>query len=530
MPATSRWVQFDASADTYMTGATSNSISGTGTPGYAVGQGVVSGTVTLTPTEQNLRVALNGESVGNPDHEITLTTGTNLDCRMVAQEIAFKLKQLPSTEFDGVSVEFLNNKYQITSSKLGTSSSVSLSYGTSNDCSHLLGISSAKGGPTTVDAYNGTSGTNNAAYTGQITIGGTYRGQFDDIYTVMVGTAHPVSGCITSGSSGPIYYTGSGIVAGDWNLSSNEVYTVTVSVAGGPVMNAGTGHVPTITWTSTQADNNSTPIELLYADHWYKIGTHGVRMKFTDGVFAEGDTFRIYCVANQYAYGTNTSSPVGSGTYAWSSLREGKSSSVTTTQTTGTAVGTKGVTIAFSNSGLLTARDAFRIICSGPQPTSLGVTVLNFGSVTVSTYSPTKVVWFELMSGATKLLTPKFGLQSHGTAQHHNSGNSDTYFAFGSSGEGFPAISGGQSWEWKEDVQGNTDLSTDKTGGTGGSPVYLYQVENNMPVVSTADQSILVGVAPGKMISDFLYLAIKLGALETGANPSIIWRCYYDFS
>ena len=513
-PAISRWVKFDANADTYTTIASSNTISGTGTPGYVEGQSVVSGLVTIVSSSSDqLQVAVNGGSL----QQITLTSGANLDARMVAREMTFKLKQIADAAFDGLTVDFINNKFRITSSSLGATSQISIDNGT-NDCLHKLGLASSQGGPLTIDSVPGTSGSNNAGYTGQVVVSGVYKGQFDDIYTVMVGTSHPVSGTVAGGSN---VYVGTCTAGGDWNESTDESYTITMSTTNGATMDNGAGNVPTITWTSTQGDNNSTPIEVLYSNHWYNIGTKGLRVKFSDAPFGSGDTFTVNCVAIVYAQGSNVAAAVGSAQYVWSSLREGKSTSATTSQVTGTAVGTKGVTISFSNSGVLTRRDEFRIICSGPQPTTLGVTVLNFGSVTVSTYSPTQVVWFELLSGATVLATPKFGLNSHGTAQHHNQGNSDTKFAFGTAGEGNPASDGSQ---WKKGIVGNTDLASDVP------PAYLYATQDNMPIVSTADQSIAMGTAPGEMVTDFIYLAIKLGSLEVGANSSIVWRMYFDYS
>ncbi len=514
MPATSRWVLFDPNADTILTAVTNETISGTGTCGYVEGSSVVSGVVSIVGgVADQMQVSINGGSL----QQITLTSGSSLDARMVAREIEFKLKQLAGSEFDACSVEYVNNKIRINSSSLGTTSTVSVDNGV-NDCLHLLGMASSQGGPVTVNTVNGSASSNNAAYTGQVSVSGVYKGQFSDIYTVMIGTTHPVGDLVASGSN---TYAGSGTSAGTWNQSSAETYTITISTAAGSVMNNGAGNVPTFTVTSTQGDNIATPCELLYSDYWYNIGTKGVRVKFTDAPFGNGDIFTVVCTPIAEASSSQTASAVGVAEYVWSSLKEGKSSSSTTTQVTGTAVGTKGVTIAFSDSGLLTRRDSFRVICSGPQPTTLGVTTLNFGAVTVSTFSPTKVVWFELVFGATVLSNTKFGLNSHGTAQHHNAGNADTKFAFGTGGNGHP---GSDGTEWKKGIVGSTDLASDVP------PAYLYATEDNMPVVATADASIGMGIAQGQLVSDFIYLAIKLGALETGSNPSIVYRMFYDYA
>lgn len=511
MPATSRWLLFDKDAVTTFTGETNESISGTGSNGYVEASSATSGTVTIT-TGVSDQFYVNVDGGGN--NLITLTSGTDLDSRMVAREMEFKIQEV----FDNVRCGYENNKFRVYSNTLGTTSTVSVNNGP-NDCLHLLGMASSQGGPLTVNAVPGLASINNAAYTGQLTLGGQFKGQLSDIYTVMIGKDHPVGDAVASGAN---TYAGSTVTAGDWNEGTTETYTVTVSTTNGSVMNNGSGNVPTISWTSTQGDGPPTsPVELLYSDYWYEVGTKGLIMKFSDSPFGNGDVFNITCTQIQYAVATSGAASVGSAQYHWSSKREGKSSSATTTQVTGTAVGNKGLTVAFSNSGSLTARDEFRIISMGPQPTTKGVTILNYGAVTVSTYSEAQAVWFELTSGATVLSNPKFGLQSHGTASHHNQGNNDTKFAFGTAGAGTPAS---DNTEWHYGVDSSTDLISDVP------PSYLAATEDNLAVVSTADASEVLGIVPGHMVTDFVWLAVKLGAVETGANPSIVYRMFYDFS
>ena len=511
MTATTRWVYFDTNSDTIATGATNLTQSGVGTIGHVTGSTAISGVVTITAgVDDQMQVALNGGAA----QQITLTSGTNIDARAVARDIEFKLKQLPSSTFDAITVEYINNKFRIRSSSLGTNSSADISHGT-NSCLHLLGMASSQGGSLTRSLVTGVDPGN--GYPGTPVIGGTYAGQFADIYTVMIGTEHTVSGAIAAVGN---TYAGTVSVAGDWNTATAETYTVTIDTTNGLTMGNGTGNVPTFTVTSTVGDNDATPVEMLYANYWYAIGTKGLRIKFTDSPFTPtlGDSFNIVCTPIAEARTGFTTGTVGAAKYVWSSLREGKSSSATLTSTVGTAVGTKGVTIAFS-AATLTRRDSFRIICSGPQPTTLGITILNYGSVTVSTYSPCKSVWFELMSGAVALTNTKFGLQSHGTAQHHNANNNDTWFSMGTAGEKHPSTAGNQ---WTKGITG-TDISSDTPPST------LYYTENNMPVVSTADASIPIGVPDGEMATDFIFLAIKLGSLEAGSNASITWRIYFDF-
>lgn len=514
MAATSRWVLFDSEAETVSSIETNQTVSGTGTAGYVEGSTEVPGIVTITQgSADQLQVSVNG----GPYEQITLPPGEDLDARTVARNITFKLKQLIGSEWDTISCDFINNRFRITSGLLGTGSSVAVDNGT-NDCLHLLGMAASQGGVLTVTSANGQATQNNASYTGQSALGGEYKGQVDDVYTVMIGTEHPVDDVVPG--SGNIY-TGVATSAGDWNESSNESYTVTVDTTNGATLNNGSGNCPTITWTSSQGDNSVVPVEILYSDYWYNIGVKGLRIKFNDLPFGDDDYFTIQCTAIQEAAASQTSAPVGTAQFVVSSLKRGKVPGVFTTSTVGEAVGGQGITLAFSASGNLTRRDEFRVISSGPQPTTLGTTNLDYGSVTVSTYSPTRVVWFELVSGAVVLSSTRFGLHSNGTFQHHYAGNEGTKFGLGISGLASP---GSDGTEWKKGVLGSIDLTSSTP------PAYLAATEDNLEVVVSAEDSEGVGVVPGDMVSDFLYLAIKLDANEIGVNSAIVYRMYFDYS
>jgi hypothetical protein len=514
MSATTRWVLFDSEAETLATGVTNQTISGTGTQGYVEGSSVVSGPITiLGGVSDQLQVSVNGGSF----EQITLTAGADLDCRTVARDISFKLKQLVGSQWDTISCDYVNNKFRITSSSLGTNSSVSVDNGT-NDCLHLLGMAASQGGVLTVTTVNGQASGNNASYTGQMTVGGQYRGQIDDVYTLLIGTGHPTADPVAA--SGNIY-AGTAESAGTWNESTDESYTITVDTTNGATMNNGTGNCPTITWTSTQGDNSSSSVEVLYSDYWYNIGTKGLRVRFTDLPFGDGDQFTVACTAILEAAPSQASAAVGVAQYVAVSLKRGKIPGVQTTAVGGTAVGAQGVTAAFSASGNLTRRDRFKVICAGPQPTTLGATVLDFEAVTVSTYSPTRVVWFELVSGAAVLSSTKFGLHSSGSFQHHNAGNLGTKFGLGISGLANPGSDGS---EWKAGILGNVDLNSDIP------PAYLAATKENLSEAATAGESEVVGVIPGDLVTDFIYLAIKLDANEIGANSTIVYRMYFDYS
>lgn len=521
MPATSRFMLFDITEDNGVSHTSSDtadagSSNGRGTIGYAESSATAPDVLTI---QQGVNDNINVNIDSSGADQIQVTSGTNLDARMIAREMSFKLKGIGGeAQYDFCSCEYTNTSngkwvYRFYSGSLGPSSSVATTVG-SNDLSADLFLDSPN---VVAGAENDNSGT----YTGTMTASGVFTGQLDDIYTVIISDNVLVGESVASGSN--TYDTAGGTVstAGEWNEGTSTLYTITVNGATNPTMNGGTGNVPTMTWTASPPDNNAVPVELLYSDYWLNIGTNGLRMKFSDAPFGSADVFQIQCTA-----ASGGVQAVGDASYVWSGRKEGKASSVTTTSGIGTRVGTLGVEVSFSSGSNLTAGDEFRILASGPQPTTYGVTTLNYGAVTVSTYSPVKAVWFELVAGATILDNVKFGLQSHGTSQHHDQGSSDTLFAFGTAGAGNSAGVNPQiQTQWRTSVTA-TDLSVD----TPGQPDYLSAVEDNLSEVATADASEAVGVGNGHMISDFIWLAVKLGANETGANPSITYRCFYDFS
>jgi len=300
-------------------------------------------------------------------------------------------------------------------------------------------------------------------------------------------------------------------------------------------MGAGSANVPSFTVTDTPGvDDNANSIEILYADHYYDVGNLGVRVKFSDAVFGNGDTFAIDAFT---ASGTGYPKAVGSANYIFSSSLGDSSKSIaigaTTTQTTGTQLGTKGVTVAFSNSGSFSLGERFNVMCRGPQPIDSDVTQLNFGNVTVSTNSAVKVVWFELISGAVSMSTVKFSLQADGTFQHHDQGDNDTEFHFGTSGGGNSAPGSGPT------TNSQVDFSVDSSGlgnidatdiDSDVAPSNLFATVADLAVVNSADNAEDLGNFQGAVVSDFVYLAIKLGANETGANSTINYRMFFDFS
>ena len=291
-------------------------------------------------------------------------------------------------------------------------------------------------------------------------------------------------------------------------------------------MGGGTGNVPTMAWTAT-GDNSTNPIELLYPDYWYQLGTKGVMVKFSDAVFnTVSPAWTIACTYPQYAEGSNAQAAPGTALYIWGSTRgDDSAAALVTSAVAYTRLGSRGVYFKFGSGNNLYGGDEFYVVCKPPQPSSYDISNLNFGNVTVSTNSAVKAVTFEIMSGAVEMSTVKFGLQSHGSFSHHDAGNTDTEFHFGTVGGGNNAGSGDiDGKEWRANVSAS-DISSDTP------PSYLYATKEDLAVVVDADNSEAIGASHYMgLVADSVFVAIQLGASEVGANSTINYRLYFDYS
>jgi hypothetical protein len=123
------------------------------------------------------------------------------------------------------------------------------------------------------------------------------------------------------------------------------------------------------------------------------------------------------------------------------------------------------------------------------------------------------------------LSTVKFGLQSDGSFEHHDENLADTFFRFGTVVPGQPAGSSPiDGLEWRANVRAD-DISND-------IPLsYLFASKANLGVVADADDSETLGSSGFMgMTSDPIFLNIKLGASEVGANSTINYRIFFDYS
>lgn len=519
MAVDTRWVEYTVS-DSGQTTTGGGTASGTGTRGYSEATAPVGDTFDIGATSNRIWLNIDSDPAST---YITLASGTDLDPRFVAKDITEKLHDLGKTGqyeigYDHAQCVWENdgagNRFVIYSGSLGSSSQVVVASGTNT--AHIeLGFGTAN--------ESGGSATGNN-FTGGVVVSGTYNGFLDEVYRIVINKETNIG---TPSKGGSNTYTGTITTGGVFNHSSNVTYTLSIDTSNGTTMNGGTGNVPTMSWTSGGVDGTGGPVELLFADYWYNVGTKGLMVKFSDAVFnTVNPAWTIACTYPQYAEGTNTSAPVGTAYYIWGSSRGDDSASAIATQAgTYTRLGSRGLYVKWEGTGNLQAQDEFYVICTPPQPTSYGISNLNYGNVTVSTESPVKTVMFEIMSGAKEISSVKFGLQSDGSFSHHDTGNNDTKFRFGTIGPGNNAgTSPTNGKEWRTSVAAS-DISSDTP------PSYLYATKEDLAVVSDADNSEAIGVSTAAgMVADPIWLCIKLGASEVGANSTINYRIYFDYS
>jgi hypothetical protein len=517
MSAVTRWVQYDV-AETGVAGTGGGTKWGRGTRAYSFAEASVGDSFNIGTTNNKLYIKVDG-SPASP-YGITLASGVELDPRFVAKDITEKMHNAgqATTGWDQAQCVWDDNQFKLYSGTLGSAATITVWSGTNT--AHLelgWGTKTEVGGT----AENST-GSLNGNTNNNISVSGTYNGFFDEIYQVVINREVSIG---TPSKDGSNTYTGTITTGGVYNWAAAITYTISISTTNGTTMGAGTGNVPTMSWTSTSNLDDGGPVELLYANYWYKLGTKGVMVKFSDAIFnACSPAWTIACSAVQYAEGTNTNAAAGTAKFVWGSNRGDDAISAATTTASGvwTPLGSRGLYISFNTVANLNARDEFFVICTPPQPSSYNITNLNYGNVTVSTESPVRNVIFEIMSGAVEIDTVKFGLQSHGNFDHHGEGNNDTYFRFGTVGPGNnPAANGN---EWRANVTAS-DISSDIP------PSYLFATKENLSVVADADSSEDIGTSTfAGMVADPIWLNIKLGTSEVGANATINYRIYFDYS
>ena len=201
MVAVSKWMEFIVSS------ATSVNNGGNACVGK---RGGVKGNVNypgdsfslVTNSNNQLSVDIDGSS-----NTITMEAGTSLDPRNIARDISKKLQSVATGGFTNAMCEWRNNKFYIWSGTigdggLGNSSYVALGAAT-YDAKNTLGFTTPQSvGNTSSDATKWYQQDNNAAaFTGTCTVSGTYTGQFDDVYTVVMTSPALVGNGTASGTN-----------------------------------------------------------------------------------------------------------------------------------------------------------------------------------------------------------------------------------------------------------------------------------------------------------------------------------------
>lgn len=519
--ATTRWVRYDTTE--IGSASDGDGQGGVGTRASVYGNTDTTDVFTIASNDQ-LKINVDGYS-----DTITLTSGVDIDPRYLAWHITDEMRQIGVTQNDDgwkyalcrwEGNHLKNNCFRIYSGTLGTGGSAAIENAASNDARATLGFTSA---PQVAGTVGGRDNAGNG-FAGNISISGNYRGFQPEEYTVVITSDEQGSergiGAVVNATS----YTGTVSTGGAYVSASSSNYVLTVNVDNGTTMGAGTGNVPTITWTSDVSDPSSEPVELLYPDHWYFIGTKGLMIKFSDAVFGAG-TITIPCEATTHCAPGNTVAALTVAQFAYASDR-GETGAPTTTLASGVAqdLGTRGVQIAFNGTGNFSPGDTFKVLCQGPPPADYNIESVNFGNVTVSTESEVRCVTFEITAGAYQMSTVKFGLQSHGSFQHHKpDGNEDTLFRFGTVGPGDPADQTGYNFEWTQNI-----VATDMSDITNDPPDGRLSVTRyNLLVAATADDSTTVSNVG--LMSDPIFFSIALGGSETGAS-TCNYRLFFDYS
>jgi len=526
MSATTRWCEYNTTASGYAGDGDGQACKGT--RAFVRADASVGDSFDIGSSNERLHFSIDG--VGGP--YVTLVSGTDLDPRFVARDITEKIHNLSKNDpaFDQAQCVWENNKLKLYSGSIGSGTSVTVASGTKTAHVELGFASKTETGGAA--ATNQTTASGNS-YNGGITISGTYSGFFDETYRVIISKGSNGTGANigTPSKGGGNSYTGSITTGGVFNYTGDVSYVVSIDVTNGTTMGGGTGNVPTMEWTSTgSADDSSAAVELLYPNYWYKVGTKGLMVKFTDAVFNTCDpAWTIQCTYCQYVDAASVQGGAGTAKYVWGSTRGDDwtvdGTAIVTSESAFTRLGTRGIYIKFTGSNNFKAGDEFYIIATPPQPQSYSITNLNYGNVTVSTESAVKCVIFEIMSGAVEMDTVKFGLQSHGSFAHHDQGSNDTKFRFGTVGPANTAGTGDiDGLEWRYNVTA-ADIDSDTP------PSYLYATKEDLAVVADADSSENIGNSNYMgMVSDPIFVNIKLGASEVGANSTINNRVFFDYS
>jgi hypothetical protein len=465
----------------------------------------------------------------------TLTSGNNLDPRVLARDITDKMhREYPvnSPIWTSAYCDWYAGAFELRGGICGYNTSVSVDI-TDSSAATKLGFThgvAAYGSDNNRFYSGGVSAGNKTTNTwsGSISVSGTsFAGSWDE-YTIVAinsdGGANQGTASIITHASGT--YPGTVTLGGIYNYSDDSVYHLVVTVSGSAsYMNGVKGAVPQMSWYGAGGDTTMSggALELLYPNRPYSLGNKGLWVKFSNAPFSyPGDAWLISASGILAPEGFNYGWGSALRKVIWSSRKGDVQWTQQSTSSYGSyfPIGRKGIYIAANQNYAVAPGDTLRVRLPGPVPYRYDITSINLGNITVTTSSRVFCVRFDLVGGAVELTNVKYGLLNDGGMGYHDGIN--TAFRYGTVGPGQKAVNTNYDVEWWNQVNVQ-DLVPPKTS-------YMYAIDANLTNVSTADDSKTIGIDPyDSLISDYIFCAIQLGADESG-QKTVVYRCYYDYT
>jgi len=536
--ATPRWVQmYTVSSGIGLTsylnaGHVLDYMYGRGTPPSLQGTIPSQLPITITSTACNLLITMNDGSAST-SKIFTLASGVNRDPRVLARDITDMMhREYPTNTpiWTNANCGWWSNGFKVNAGICGHNASVQIDY-TANSAAELLGFThgTVAYGSDNYRLPDGEIAAGNKStntWSGSVSVSGTsFKGAWDEWVAVAVnsdgGSGQGTAAIITHASG---TYPGTVTLGGVYNYSDDTVYHVQVSVSGSASYMTGVKDaVPLMTWYGTGGDTtmSGSAIQLLYADQPYPLGNKGLWIKFSNSPFSyPGDAWMIS--ASGILDGSNYQWGSAMRKIIWSSHKGDTEWTQQSTSTYGNyfRVGRGGVYIAANQDYNVAPGDTLRVRVPGPVPYLFDTSSINLGNITVTTTSSIFAIRFDLIAGAVELTNVKYSLLSNGGMGYHDGTN--TAFRYGTVGRGNKATATLYDVEWWNGVTA-ADMVPPQ-------PSYLYDIDANLTVVSTADDSKSIGIDPfDALCSDYIFGAIQLGADESG-QKTVVYRCYFDYS
>lgn len=508
---------------------------GRGTPAALQGATPADVPIDITSSNCDLYITMD-DGLSSSSKTFTLTSGTNLDPRVLARDITDKMhREYPVNHpiWTQAYCFWWGTNFEIRSGIAGANASTRVDY-CANSAAETLGFTHgvAAYGSNNDRLYRGEIAAGNKTgntWSGTISVSGTsFAGAWDEYTIVAVnsdsGASQGVAEIITHASG---TYPGTVTLGGIYNYTDGTTYHVTVSVSGSAsYMNGVLDACPVMDWYADAGGGDTTSsgvIQLLYPNYPYPLGNKGLWIKFTNAPFSyPGDAWMIQAsgiIAPEgydYQWGSALRKVI------WSSIRGDTEWTQQDTATFGNyfRVGRKGIYISAVQDYTVAPGDTLRVRLPGPVPYRYDITSINLGNITVTTSSRVFCVRFDLPGGAVELTNVRYSLLDDGGMGYHDGVN--TAFRYGTVGPGQPAVNTNYDVEWWNEVN-VSDLVTPK-------PDYLYAIDENLTEVSTADDSKVIGIDPFEsLVSDYIFCAIQLGADESG-QKTVVYRCYFDYT